>query len=303
MRCAALDLGSNTFLLLICEFGVGGMKVLSDETRVVRLGQGVNATKRLHLDALVRAEECFRDFSKKIKDFSVDHVRAVATSAARDAENGHELLSLGTKYGIPIEIVPGQAEAEMTYSGATFDLSKEAPLTVIDVGGGSTEIMGKSDSGKIQGCSVDVGSVRLSELFISEQPVSSDELAKLKEYAVQQFVRNRDALEFVSGSQVVAVAGTPTTLACLEIAADFDESRIHRSKLSLERLLYWQSQFASLSVDQIKDLPGMPPKRADLILAGTTILIAACEVLSVQEILVSTKGVRFGLALSMEKAL
>ncbi len=301
MRYAALDLGSNTFLLLICEFDAKGIKVLSDETRVVRLGQGVNASKKLNPEALQRAEECFKEFSKKIKEYSVDQVRAVATSAARDAENGQELLSLGDKYGIPIEILSGQEEAEMTYLGATFDLPSSDPLTVIDVGGGSTEIMGRSDSGNIQGCSVNVGSVRLTELFVSKHPVSSDELSKLKEYAVQQFVRNRDALDFVSSSKVVAVAGTPTTLACLEIASAFDEERVHQTTLTLEKLQYWQNKFADLSVDQIKALPGMSPKRADVILAGTTILIAACEVLAVREILVSTKGVRYGLALSMEK--
>ncbi len=120
MKVAALDLGTNTFLCLIAEGSRNGIsKVHKDLAQVVRLGQGVDKTGEFHPDALVRARQCLSEFKKEIDKHNVDRILAMATSAARDAKNGQELFRIGEDLGIPIEIIPGEDEARITYQGAT----------------------------------------------------------------------------------------------------------------------------------------------------------------------------------------
>ena len=143
MKVAALDLGSNTFLCLIAEVQSAGIvKIYSDHSEVVRLGQELEKTKSFHPEALIRADVCLRRYSEIIKTEKIDRILAMATSAARDAKNSEELFKLAAKYAIPLEIVPGDREAQITYQGAVSGNFENAMDTmVIDIGGGSTEII------------------------------------------------------------------------------------------------------------------------------------------------------------------
>jgi exopolyphosphatase/guanosine-5'-triphosphate,3'-diphosphate pyrophosphatase len=296
MRVAALDLGSNTFLLLIADMnGRDIKKVVLDETRVTRLGQGVNATKRFHPDALARAELALAEFSDLIRKFGCEKVVAVATSAARDAENGPALLEMGGRFKIPIHIISGDQEAGITFDGATCDLKDARGARVIDVGGGSTEIIGLNEEGKLAGESVDVGSVRLTEKFITAHPCPDSELISMQNYAREQFGGRRFSALKSTGT-VVAVAGTPTSLVCLELEKDFREDLVNGYRMPLAKIWKWRDRLAALSVPEREELPGMPPNRADVLVAGSTILATAVEALGAKEILVSTKGVRYGVA-------
>lgn len=303
MRVAALDLGSNTFLLLIADVHEKQLqRVICDETRIVKLAQGVQSSGVLHADALARAEKCFREYAALIKTHKVERIVAVATSAARDAKNGKEFLALGEQYGIPIQIISGQEEARITFLGSTFDQLEAKKCIVIDVGGGSTEIIGYDEEEQsLCGMSVNVGSVRLTEMFITKHPVSRSELAKLHKFAEQEFVKVREVLPNIAGQRIVVVAGTPTSLACLDHAKEYEECFVHGHMLSRQRLQYWTTELAKLSVEEREKLPGMPPKRSEVLVAGTSILDAAIGVLGGSEAMVSTKGVRYGLALSWEQ--
>ncbi|RYZ77311.1 MAG: Ppx/GppA family phosphatase, partial [Proteobacteria bacterium] len=188
MKVAALDLGSNSFLCLIVEGDTREIRtVLSDQVKVVRLGQGVGQSGVFHADALARAKNCLTEFKKVIDQHKVDRILAMATSAARDAKNGDDLLKIGHDLGIPIEIIPGSDEARITFSGATEgELHNDRHVAVIDVGGGSTEIIVGNQSGIQFARSLDVGAVRLTERFISQQPVPAQEREDSEKFIDEQ---------------------------------------------------------------------------------------------------------------------
>lgn len=298
MKIAALDLGSNTSLLLVAEIEGGRVvKTYFDDTRVTKMGQGVHANKRLHPEALARLDACFGEYAAEIARQKPEKVIAVATSAARDVSNGEELLQLGRKHGIPIHIIPGADEARLTFRGALCDRESLDGVAVIDVGGGSTEII-REQNGNPVGTSVDVGSVRLTELFITEHPVAGEERRRLRDYAEKAF--RAAPLPAKGFREIVAVAGTPTTLAALELRRPFEENLVHGFKLSLERIDEWTSRLAGMTVSEREKLPGMQPKRADVIVAGSEILAQAIRALGGQEVTVSTRGVRYGVALAWQ---
>lgn len=303
MKVAALDLGTNTFLMLIAEVVDGKLqKINRDEIEVTRLGQGVHQNRMFHQDALMRTEECFRRYSQIIQQEKVDEVIAVATSAARDVGNREEFFALGRKYGIPIAVIPGQLEADLTFLGATFDLPTASGRAVIDVGGGSTEIIGRLND-RVEGFSFDVGSVRLTEMFITKHPIQEMELQNLEKHVQNVFNDGADKLPKGRIEEIIAVAGTPTTLAAVIQEQDYSDERVHGYQISTAELKVWQKKLAALSVDERQKLKGMDPKRADVIVAGICILAAAIQALGADRISVSTRGVRFGAALAREKIL
>jgi exopolyphosphatase/guanosine-5'-triphosphate,3'-diphosphate pyrophosphatase len=300
MRIASLDLGTNTCLLLIAECNEGRVeRVLHDEARVIRLGQEVHSRRMLHPDALIRAEACFADYSALIRKHDVDETLACATSAARDAVNGHELIDLGKKYDIPIRIISGEQEAEFTFAG-TYGSARKGPMVIIDVGGGSTEFILGSESGIEFRQSIDIGAVRLTEMFVKGNPISEEGLSALRAHINEKLQPIRDHFPRVEASvSLVAVAGTPTTLACLDQKAEFNPDRIDGYRLTIDSLQKWIVKMASLSLQDRQNLPGMEPKRADVIVAGTMILMMSAECFKATSLEVSIRGMRYGVALEL----
>lgn len=298
MRIASLDLGSNTTLLMVADVENGRIKkVVHDETRVTKLGQGVHANRKFHPDALKRMHECLSDYALAIEDLKCDKVIAVATSAARDVSNGDELLKMGASLGIPIHVISGEREARLTYFGALSARPSDKNVAVIDVGGGSTEIISSSD-GQPRGISVDVGSVRLTELLVHAQPISDKDLEAIQEYCAKAFAEVPSPPDI---DEVIAVAGTPTTLAALDQRAAFSEDLVNGYKLSLDTIQHWIRDLAAMTVEQREKLPGMQPKRADVIVTGASILAAGLRHLQKTEVTVSTRGVRYGVALAWQE--
>ena len=303
-KIASLDLGSNTFLMLIATVDGGQIKeVFVDESEVVRLGQGIHQNKKFHFEALIRAENCLKNYAALIKNHGVDKVVAVATSAARDAVNKEELLSMGRGLGIPITIISGDEEALLTYKGSTFDLNQIAGSThntreyaVIDIGGGSTEILGLDKNGNVCGCSLDIGSVRLTEMFLHHDPITEGEMGEMDKY-IDKCLQEKSSL-FPKAKKLVAVAGTPTTLSAVVQGIEFDEHRIHGHMLALDQVMGYRGVLGAQSLALRKQVKGMDSRRADVIVAGISILGKFIQFLGVKEILVSTKGIRYGLALS-----
>jgi exopolyphosphatase/guanosine-5'-triphosphate,3'-diphosphate pyrophosphatase len=297
MRVAALDLGSNTFILLIAEVEDGEIiRVIHDEVQVVRLGQGVHQARAFHPDALERVEACLAAFSGVIRKHRVERIRACATSAARDVRNTQELTSLGEKYGIPIEVISGEREADFTYWG-TVRPPRPSPVLIIDIGGGSTEFIYGNQDGIISRQSVDLGSVRLTELFVSRHPVPISELGLMTESVKERITALKTLLPPMAAKRITAVAGTATTLAMLDQGIpEFSAEHIEGYLLKTERLLKWFERLAGLSIDERQRLVGMQVGRADVIVAGLMILLTVAEVFGVREFEVSTRGLRFGLA-------
>lgn len=298
MRVAALDLGSNTSLLLVADVeGKKISKVLCDETTVTKMGQGVHQNKKFHPEALARLDKCFATYSAKIKTLNVDKIVAVATSAARDVTNSFELKNLCKKYSFPLHIISGNQEARLTFEGSLSDRTDLEGIGVIDVGGGSTEVVYQT-GGQIKGQSVDVGSVRLTELCVTKQPISVKELAAIHLYASEQFAKAMIQFEL---KEVVAVAGTPTTLAALDQQRDFDELFVHGYLLNQTILEHWIERLAKMTVAEREVLPGMQSKRGDVIVTGTIILLEAMKALNTHQVRVSTKGVRHGALLNWQE--
>lgn len=296
-RIAAIDLGTNTFLCLIAEVSERRIqKVIHDEARVVRLGQGVHQSRELHPEALARADECLAAFAEVIKKHKPDRIVACATSAARDVKNGDELLKIGRKHGIEIEIISGEREAESTYWG-TVGRDLTQTVGIIDVGGGSTEFMVGDASGIRKKISIDVGSVRLTELFVSRHPIPEAELLKLKTYIIEKLAILPKTFAGLAPSKMIAVAGTPTTLAAIDMGKPFDAPLVHGYSLPLSRLESWTNKFAKMTIEERQRISGMDPKRADVIPAGAAVLTEGCKAMGALELEVSIQGLRYGLAL------
>jgi exopolyphosphatase/guanosine-5'-triphosphate,3'-diphosphate pyrophosphatase len=285
-------------LLLIVDVEDGRIKrVLHDQTTITRLGQGVHADRRFHPEALKRMRECLSEYRRIIDTHQCEKIVAVATSAARDVANGGELLAIGRELGIPIHIISGEREAQLTFKGALCDRASTDGLAVIDVGGGSTEII--HDGGVIRGTSVDVGSVRLMELFVHSDPITVGVMENLRRFAESAF--QNAPVPKGPFREVIAVAGTPTTLAGLDQECEFSEERIHGYRMSLTTIERWIGRLAGLTLTEREQLKGMQPKRADVIVAGALILAAAVRVLGQESVTVSTRGVRYGVALAWQE--
>lgn len=305
-RLAGLDLGTNTFLCLIADVDSvsGELKVVRDEVRIVRLGQGVDANKILHPDALMRAEACFKEFESFIRAAKVDKVLAVATSATRDSSNGHLLVELGRAHGIPIEVISGEREAELTFQGS-LEPHWQGLTAVIDVGGGSTEVIVGDKNGIALRFSADVGSVRLTEKYVTSHPISKTELQAMEELVRQKL---HEGLQKSAAAwaelrpklkNVVAVAGTPTTLAAVALGKPFDAESIHGFSLSLKTLENMILDLAAKTVEQRQAMGGMEPKRADVIVAGAICLKEAARLLGPDFMEVSIRGLRYGVVKGM----
>lgn len=299
MKIAALDLGTNTFLCLIAEGDKNGItKVHKDLMQVVRLGQGVGLTGEFHPDALTRARACLTEFKKEIDAHKVDKILAMATSAARDAKNGEELFKIGKDLGIPIEIIPGEDEARITYQGATVGLSQNDKTSlIIDVGGGSTEFIVGQKSEILFAESLDIGAVRLTEKHIHAQPVSASETQHMRAAIQQELQKVLPSIEKNRPERIIAVAGTPTSIVAVEVGG-YDEKKVDGYFLTKERLAYWVQEFGQTTVEEKKTKYHLGG-RADIIYVGASILLAALESLGMSGMYVSTKGVRYGVAIEM----
>ena len=294
MKVAALDLGSNTFLLLIATVEKGKIKkVHKDVSEYVRISEGVNQTGFLCDEALKRAEKTFSKFKKIIDKEKVKKISAVATSAARDAKNQEVFLNLAKKYEIPVEIISGKKEALLTFSGCVGGEVK-TPKLVVDVGGYSTEVtycLGE----KTYPTSLNVGAVRLMELFFKEISslglIGEDTLNRMrKEVIKQSLCLCKDIPSSVFWSEVWAVGGTPLSLLGL---------LKNNSKLDLENLSLVTKTLASMELEQRKAFLGKQSLRADILPMGALILETLAYNLNLWGYEASSKGVRFGLAFSL----
>ncbi len=294
-RVAAIDIGTNSFLCLIVEKRAdGSLQTLSDEVEIVRLGQDVDRTRILQPQALERARKTLRRFKEKIDKFQPNKIMAVATSAARDVQNVQDLEKIFEGFQIPLKVISGEKEAELTFQGAISGQNIEGDLAVLDIGGGSTEIIFGNEMGLGSSKSLDIGAVRITEMFFSKQPPTSMEVQKAEAFIDQ----NLDMFFTETSrpfSRVIAVAGTPTELVSAKVGG-YDPKKIDNYQLSMSELLQYIKDFSSMDVEARIKILKISPGRADIILAGTLILQRALLKFKKDNYFVSTRGLRYGLA-------
>ncbi len=300
MKVAALDLGSNTFLCLICEVKDHQIiKIISDETEIVRLGQGLNHSKVFHPDALVRAKVALERFKKTIEFFKPEKILAMATSAARDAKNGNELFNICNDLDIPLEIISGNQEAHVTYIGSVSGLPlNSVKRLVVDIGGGSTEFIAGYGQTVVNGLSQNIGCVRLTEKYFKESIHTNEEISACRDEIRQILFETRKVLAD-SIDEIIAVAGTPTALVAAELNG-FDSKKIDGFIFTSEKLEQWFDRLKYATLEE-KIASGIPAGRADVILVGIIILIETLHFFELKQMIVSTRGVRYGIALQLEK--
>lgn len=299
-RVGAIDIGTNTVLLLVAEGDSSSPVAVAEHATITRLGAGVDRSGRLAPDAMDRTLLALAEYARLLRGYGVTHVDAVCTSAARDAANGTEFLERATEVlGAVPRIIDGQEEARLTFDGALTSLDVRGGVTVFDVGGGSTEIIvgirgGSSEGDRILGAtSLDVGSVRLTERHVANDPPSAHDLAAVRE----NVARALGAVSFRPTREVVGVAGTVTTLAAIDQGLSvYDSSVVHGSRLSrhvIERIV---GELASLPLEARRRVTGLPEARADVIVAGGIIVLTVLEFADAPALVVSDRGVRWGLA-------
>jgi exopolyphosphatase/guanosine-5'-triphosphate,3'-diphosphate pyrophosphatase len=294
MRHAAIDVGTNSVLLLVAERRDGRPVAVEERMEITRLGRGVDRTRMLAPEAMDETAAAVETFARAARALGVATLDVVTTSAARDAGNGAEFLErLRRVSGVEPEILSGDREAELSFASAR-ELLPRGPLSVIDIGGGSTEIVHGEATPSFRR-SLDVGAVRLTERHLHADPPSPAELAALRDDL-------RGELAAIpgppAGAQMVGVAGTVTTLCALHLGLDaYDGSRVHGARLTLAAIRDLAARLAAIPLAERRRLPGLPPRRADVIVAGAEILVAAVEHLGFDAITVSDRGVRWGVVL------
>lgn len=303
-KVAAIDCGTNSIRLLIAEQDRAGRLVdLDRRLETVRLGQGIDATGEFHPDALTRTFAAVDRYGQLIKAAGVpaERIHFVATSAARDARNHAEFFEgVEQRLGVVPDVISGGLEAQLSFTGALSRVRPTAePVLVMDIGGGSTELIMGSAAGEIeQDVSLDIGSVRITERFLPTSPPRPDELAQ-----ATRFIDGRLAQSGVDISSVgtwIGVAGTATTLAaaCLGLQA-YDRELVHGSEIPKDQIAQLLARLSSLTVDEIRAIPSMHPKRADVITAGTLIAARVASVTSAMELVVSESDILDGVALNL----
>ncbi|MBN1959730.1 MAG: Ppx/GppA family phosphatase [Deltaproteobacteria bacterium] len=307
-RVATIDIGTNTVLLLVAQLQDDKLVTLAEQAEITRLGKDVDKTGRLNSEAIKRTAEVLAQYVKIANSFKVDKIFTVATSAARDAQNSEEFFALiKQSASLTPEIISGDEEARLVWAITWRDFGNtqqynsaviNSTLSVLDVGGGSSEFIFGSSNLPTARTSLQIGSVRLAERVSSSDPMTLADLERLNSIAFENVkeLANMPGIIDIDKSRLIAVAGTATTLAAVAYKLErYDASKVHGSRLSLHALEELQSYLASLTVEQRACLPGMEPKRADVIVAGCAIITTVMNMLGYKELVISDRGVRWGL--------
>ena len=303
-RVAAIDCGTNSIRLLIAEpDGSGGLNDLKRRLEIVRLGQGVDATGEFHPDALRRTFAAVDDYAELIKkaEVPVENVHFVATSAARDAKNRDSFfLGIKERLGVQADVISGETEARLSFMGALSRITPDGePVLVMDIGGGSTELITGSAAGELHSAiSLDIGSVRVTERFLKQNPVADDDLERATTYVDELLAGS--GVDFDSIGTWIGVAGTATTLAGVYLELErYDRERVHGARIPVPAIAELLNRLAGLTVEEIRALPSMHPGRADVITGGALVETRVAKRLHVGELIVSESDILDGIALQL----
>jgi exopolyphosphatase/guanosine-5'-triphosphate,3'-diphosphate pyrophosphatase len=297
MKIGALDVGTNTVLMLVAEStGDGGARRVIDLARITRLGKGVDHNHRLDPSAALRTLDAIAEFVEQARAAGAEKILAAGTATLRDAADGESFIRrVRERTGVELEIISGETEAWLSYlavmRGLRLDPSKR--LLIIDIGGGSTEFIRAQPGAKLQMESLQIGSVRLTERIIQHDPPSPREAADLR-LAIDAELTGL-GWKFET-DLLVGIAGTVTTVCAVALQMEtYDPDRVHGYVLSRQEVERVLGLFGSMPLVERRKLKGLDPARADVIFAGTAILERVMSEADMTSVTVSDQGVRWGL--------
>ncbi len=305
-RLTAIDIGTNTILMLIADVSSNGdIRVIRDEHSIARLGKGVDEKKMILPETFERVLNYLSAYKKIHDEEHSDQIFACGTSALRDAANGHEFIEyVRAKLGFEISILSGDEEAQLTYLGGVsefVDTGGAQPFAVIDIGGGSTEIVIGFGNAVTSTNSFDIGSVRLTERFLKSSPPPPVALEE-----AQQYIRGhlRSLTQLSEGARCIGVAGTLTTLAAIDLQLSvYDRERVSGHVLTLDAIERIYGRLKGKRLVELRAIPQILPQRADIILAGILILKEVMEKIGAVRITASDRGLRYGILLRAAEGL
>jgi exopolyphosphatase/guanosine-5'-triphosphate,3'-diphosphate pyrophosphatase len=300
-QVAVIDCGTNSIRLLIAEISGSTFKEVIRTMEIVRLGQGVDENKAFHPDAINRTLLAVKSFKEIIDRNNVDKIRFCATSATRDAMNRNLFID-GVRdiLNVQVEVIPGEEEAALSFTGATYQLDQgSGPFLVVDIGGGSTEFV-YGDKKVISAKSVNIGCVRMSERHLTNQPPTIDQIASAIVDIDIAITQAAVSVPINSAKSLIAVAGTATTVAAAALdLSKYDRDLIHLSKISADKVHKVAQMFQSMNKSEISALPYMHEGRVDVITAGSLVLSRVMAATGAAEFVASESDILDGMAFSL----
>jgi exopolyphosphatase / guanosine-5'-triphosphate,3'-diphosphate pyrophosphatase len=301
MRVAAVDLGTNSTRLLVADLDDGRVDDVVRRLKITRLGEGVDERKRLLPAPIARVRNVLVDFRREIEQLGTERTLLVATSAVRDAENGEAFLGeIEWSYGFATRLLTGDEEAQLTFRGAALGRDLNEDTLVLDIGGGSTElVIGDTNRARFHR-SLDVGSVRLTERFLCSDPPSAEELDTCS-WAARALLAERIA-DDLQPKAAIGVAGTITSIAALDLGlGEYDPEQVQGHRLSRAGVAAQLERLASLPLAERRQVPALDPDRAPVIVAGVVILREALDRFGLDAIEASEHDILDGAALEAAK--
>lgn len=297
-KYGAIDIGTNSTRLLIAAREGETLRPLNMEIQVTRLGQGVDKNRILQPEAMertIKALECYQNLAREAQ---VVNLQLVATSAVRDAGNRQEFLEkVACATGLQVEIIPGKEEAKLTYWGAVADLNwPPGNIVVFDLGGGSTEFIVGDQQGIKLLTSIDVGAVRMTEAYLHSNPVLEKEYLAMQEHISKELKEVLDQIKEYQPKLLLGVGGTATSLAAMDQQLNpYDSSKVHGYSVARTGVNKLINKLQELNVEErAAKLPGLHPKRADVILGGAAVVETILEVLHLDSLQVSENDILLG---------
>lgn len=300
-QVAVIDCGTNSIRLLIAKVSGSTFKEVIRTMEIVRLGQGVDQNKAFHPDAINRTLIAVKSFKGIIDKNKVDKIRFCATSATRDAVNRNLFID-GVRdiLNVEVEVIPGEEEAALSFTGATYQLDQgSGPFLVVDIGGGSTEFV-YGDKEVISAKSVNIGCVRMSERHFISSPPTMEQIASAIVDIDIAITQAAVSVPINSAKSLIAVAGTATTVAAAALElSKYDRDAIHLSKISADKVHKVAQMFQVMNKSEISALPYMHEGRVDVITAGSLVLSRVMAATGTAEFVASETDILDGMAFSL----
>lgn len=274
-KYSTIDIGTNSVRLLLCAFDEGEFHNVKKMVEMTRLGKGVNETKSLDFERMKDTAMVVKRFVEESRDFGSETINIMATSAVRDAKNASDFIDLiKSETGITIDVISGELEAEIGFAGVMAGVKDEKGLNlVIDIGGGSTELIVGNHDGILFSKSLNVGAVRMTGTFLKSDPVDLAELEKMNSAIDDNINTVCRTLSDFDVNKAIGIGGTAATYATMSVQMDvYDRDKIHGTVITIDDIREINAKLMEMTIEERKKIIGLEEKRADIIFAGGIIL-------------------------------